>query len=302
MKSTRNQILSIGEALWDCYGERRHPGGAPVNLAFHVRMLGGETRIATAVGADPDGDDLLAELVRRGMEIDLVQRDSCHPTGTVSVECPPGGEPRYRIQSNVAYDHLELTEPLRRTAETASAICFGTLAQRNDKTRRTIEACRSQAGDAIVLYDVNLRQSYYTPQIVRRSLEAADIVKLDEKEARVVPALLELQVTEPLGFARLLVDRFEVSTVCITRGARGCLVVTADQNLEIPGKSVRPLDPVGAGDAFTAAFLVATLGGKPATLCAELANSYAALKVEHEGAMPAIDPARIQELRDRFGL
>ena len=285
---TRPVVVGIGELLWDCFADTRRPGGAPANLAFHAHQVGAEGVTVSRVGDDETGRDLIDFIRDQGLDPSFVQVDPDHATGTVQVETSSTGQPTYHIEPNVAWDWIEVDDALRSLMDRAGAVCFGTLAQRRDRSRATIHELLDRARErgALVVYDVNLRQSFYTPDRIRRSLTAADVVKLNEAEVRVVAALLERAPIQELEFARLLLDEYGVRTVCITRGEHGCAVVDADGAHAIAGVSVEVADTVGAGDAFTAAFVYGALLGHPSAHAAGFANAVGALVASRPGAMP----------------
>ncbi|HUG94134.1 MAG TPA: carbohydrate kinase, partial [Planctomycetaceae bacterium] len=274
-------VVGLGEVLWDCIGETRHPGGAPANVAFHAAQLGCRGVVCSRVGADALGDEFLTFLQSQGLETAFVQRDPEHPTGRATVDASVPGRPQFIIHENVAWDCLAFDEPTRELMAQADAVCFGTLAQRSETSRETIHRCLASLRlGCLKVYDVNLRQSYYTRERIERSLAAADLVKLNVDEAGVLAPLLELRpdaasrrtefhsvrdperrIGEPelASFARSVCERFAVETVCITRAERGCLVCSGSEVVDLPGRAVEVVDAVGAGDAFTAALILARL-------------------------------------------
>jgi fructokinase len=287
----RKFLVGLGELLWDCYEHAREPGGAPANVAFHAQQLGARGGIVSRVGSDPLGDALIDELARRRIDPAGIQRDAERPTGTVTIESTASGEPCYGIRSHAAWDFLEPTEEALALCASADAICFGTLALRHDRSRAAIEACLGAAVKAYKVYDVNLRQSFYTPQRVRAAVRAADLVKLNAHEAAVVPALLEIAPVKPEQLAAWMLDQ-GVKLVSITRGAAGCELFSATEHLDLPGEASAATDPVGAGDAFTAALVVALLEGASLAAAGGFANRVGARVAAAAGAMPSIDGLR----------
>jgi fructokinase len=286
-------VVGLGELLWDCFAESRLPGGAPANVAFHACQMGCRGIVGSRVGRDSPGDELIKFLAGQGLETDWVQRDAEHPTSTVTVDTSQPNHPRFIIHENVAWDFLALDEPLRQLLKQASAVCFGTLAQRSPQSRQSIHAALAAVGpQCLIVYDVNLRQHFFDRQRVVESLSKARIVKLNAEEVIDLDKLLGLDSPTPLDFARLLQERFGVDTVCITRGDRGCLLVGPDEFVDDPGTPVRVADAVGAGDAFTAALILGRLGGWPLVAQASFANAAGALVASRPGAMPV--------LRDEF--
>lgn len=286
-------VVGLGELLWDCFAESRRPGGAPANVAFQAGQLGCRGAVCSRVGQDALGDELVAFLESHGLDAQWVQRDAAHPTGTVTVDATRADHPEYLIHEHVAWDHLEWTAAWERVMGRAAAVCFGTLAQRSAASRETIHRAVEAAGDAcLVVYDVNLRQQWYDAATVERSLAASRAVKLNEHEVAILAELLGAESTDPISFARSLQRRHAVESVCVTRAERGCLLIAADEVVDSPGVAVEVADAVGAGDAFTAAWIVGQLRGWPPARQAATANQVGALVASRPGAMPP--------LRDEF--
>lgn len=279
-------VIGLGELLWDVFPDGRRPGGAPANVAFQAGQLGCRGALVTRVGADADGDDLLAELGRKGLDLSAVQRDREHPTGRVTVTFTGQGQPQYVIHELVAWDFLQADEPLARAMHGAAAVCFGTLAQRNPVSRKTIQAAVAMTSpQCLRVYDVNLRQKFYDRDWIEQSLQLASIVKLNDEEVALLAELMQLPA-DHTAFGRALIERWGPRIVCVTRGAKGCCVVTATQSHEIPGRAVKVADTVGAGDAFTAGLITGELAGWPLALSAEFANQVGGLVASRPGAMP----------------
>jgi fructokinase len=205
------------------------------------------------------------------------------------------GHPEFTIHEDVAWDFLEWTPDAEALAARADAVCFGTLAQRADVTRDTVRRfLAATRPDCLRVYDVNLRQDYYRREWVEQSLEDAVLVKLNEHEATVLGAMLEFgriesDETESLaGFARRLAERYELRGVCVTRAECGCVVVSGDESAEVPGRPIELADAVGAGDAFTAALIYASLNNWPLTAAARFANTVGGLVASRNGAMPPL--------------
>ncbi|WP_437229902.1 carbohydrate kinase family protein [Planctomicrobium sp. SH661] len=284
-------VIGLGELLWDDFPDGKLPGGAPANVAFQTNQLSCHGLVATRVGEDRDGEELCSLLTGKGLDLSIVQRDPAHPTGRVTVQLT-AGIPAYEIHENAAWDFLELTDSLQQAMASASAVCFGTLAQRTQQSRETIHAAVSMTRpDCLRVYDVNLRQKFYTPEWVTASLKLATIVKLNDEEVELLAPLLELP-QDQLEFARAVIRNYGPQTVCITRGAKGCLVVTETEAHDIPGKAVKVADTVGAGDAFTAGLIASQLQKWPLARSAEFANRVGGMVASRQGAMP--------ELREEF--
>lgn len=292
-------FLGLGELLWDCFPDRRLPGGAPANVAFHAQQLGLSAATVTRVGRDPLGDEICEFLKSQGLSLDLVQRDPLHGTGTVTVDTGPSGT-NYTFKPDSAWDFLEPQPALLTALQSAKAVCFGTLAQRCPTSRETIHACLAAAADqCLIVYDVNLRPPFFEREWIERSLRRARIAKLNNDEVRVLAPMLKARSSDDEGFARWLLQQYSLELVCITRGGQGCLLVSANEVIDVPGIPIRVADTVGAGDSFTAALIATRLEGWSLQRSAEFANRVGALVASRSGAMPIIRD-EIAELRRAF--
>ena len=292
-------FLGLGELLWDCFPDRRLPGGAPANVAFHAQQLGLSAATVTRVGCDELGDEICQFLKGQGLSLDLVQRDPIHGTGTVTVE-PGATGTRYTFKPDSAWDFLEPQPALLQAMRSATAVCFGTLAQRCPVSREAIHACLAAASsDCLIIYDVNLRPPFFEREWIERSLHRARIAKLNDDEVRLLSDLLGANRPDNADFAHWLMDRYRLELVCVTRGAEGCLVVSGDEIVDVPGNPVQVVDTVGAGDSFTAALIQTRLAGWPLRRSAEFANRVGALVASRPGAMPVLTD-ELAALRHEF--
>ncbi len=290
-------VVGLGELLWDLFDDSRRPGGAPANVAFQAGQLGCRGIVCSRVGVDPLGDELCEYLADHGLETANIQRDAEFPTGTVTVDTSNHGHPEFTIHENVAWDRLEFTTQIQQLMQQADAVCFGTLAQRSPISRETIARCLLETSESCLLvYDVNLRQHWYDGIWIERSLQSADIVKLNDQEVEVVAHALQLETADPVKLAEVMQRQFDVSLVCVTRAEHGCLLCSRDLVIDMPGLKVDVSDAVGAGDAFTAALIAAQLRGWSLNSTAEFANRVGALVASRPGAMPVI-AAELRELR-----
>ncbi len=292
-------FLGLGELLWDCFPDRRLPGGAPANVAFHAQQLGMNAATVTRVGCDELGDEICQFLKSQGLSLDLVQRDPIHGTGTVTVE-PAATGTRYTFKPDSAWDFLEPQPALLQAMRSATAVCFGTLAQRCPVSREAIHAClAATSNDCLIIYDVNLRPPFFEREWIERSLHRARIAKLNDDEVRLLSDMLGANRPDNADFARWLMDRYRLELVCVTRGAAGCLVVSGDEIVDVPGNPVQVVDTVGAGDSFTAALIQTRLAGWPLRRSAEFANRVGALVASRPGAMPVLTD-ELAALRHEF--
>ncbi|WP_437201815.1 carbohydrate kinase family protein [Planctomicrobium sp. SH664] len=279
-------VIGLGELLWDVFPDYRVPGGASGNFAFQAQQLGCRGMVVSSVGQDADGDELLQFLTAQGVDTRGVQRAPAHPTSRVTVTVSAEGQPDYVIHEQVAWDHLQMTPALQDAMREASAVCFGTLAQRNETSRETIQqALELVSVNCLRVYDVNLRQNYYHRDTIEASAMKADLVKLNDDEVRLLAPLLKFP-TDEVSFAQSLIDHFGTRVVCVTRGAKGCVVVSKDEIHEVPGRPVKVADTVGAGDSFTAALIVSQLKGWPLAIGSEFANHVGGMVAARKGGMP----------------
>lgn len=296
-------VAGIGELLWDVFPSGKQVGGAPLNFAFHAAQLGCRASIVTALGKDPFGDELLQATGHLGVDMSFVQRNS-YPTGTVDITLDARGVPTYDIRQGVAWDHIESTQETSVWAATLDAVCFGTLAQRHQLSHRAIlSILNALPFHCLRVFDVNLRQNYYSPAIILESLDFTDVLKLNEDELPVVADLFKIRGSSVLDIAYRLIDRLPIRYLILTLGARGSSVFhkigrmpndSADSNsrtIEIsslPAPATAVVDTVGAGDAFSAAFTVALLKGEPLEKAHRLASQTAAFLCTKNGATPAL--------------
>lgn len=282
-------VVGIGEVLWDLLPSGRQLGGAPANFAYCSHLLGNRAIVASRIGSDPLGDDLRQTLIGREMSDEFLEIDAVHATGTVQVELTSGGQPKFVITHPAAWDFLEWNERWRGLAESADALCFGSLAQRSRESRMTIERFLDSAPrSAFRIFDVNLRQSFYSADVLDSSLGRADALKLSHEELPTLARLLGLNSGEAGSFCRQLFDRFPLRLVSITRGEKGSLLVDRAGMDEHPGFCVRVRDAVGAGDAFTAGLVDEYLRGGSLAAMNDLANRMGAWVASSSGAMPPI--------------
>lgn len=285
-------VVGLGELLWDLFPDGRQMGGAPANFAFHARALGTSSVIISAVGDDPAGREILAELERRGFDLSGIAVVSGAPTGTVTVDLDAGGIPRYTIHEGVAWDIIPWTADLRDLAARADAVCFGTLAQRAPVTRATIRAfLEATRPDCLRVFDLNLRQAYFSRDIVAGLLERSTVLKLNDEELETVARLLSLPGSETGALAALL-EAFPLALIALTKGRAGSRLYGKGVDQITPGYAVETADTVGAGDAFTAALVAGLLKTKNWEEIGDRANRIAAYVCSRKGAWPDL-PAEL---------
>lgn len=308
-ETTSFSVVGLGEALYDRFPDRTVLGGAPLNLAYHAHQLlaprGGGGIVASRVGEDEDGSRVLAELQRAGINLMGIQTDPNFPTGDVVVTVDEEGNPSYQISQNVAWDHLEFTDSWAQLARECSAVCFGTLAQRSDQSRQTIRSFLQSARHALRLFDVNLRQDFFSASIIENSLRLATAVKLNEQELPIVCESLGISAGKTADeMATTLLHRFGFEPLVLTRGPRGTVLFTNNQRVE--GRPVafsrsENADGVGAGDASCAAVVCGLLLKWPLPAIADFANRMGAFVASRPGATPELDPSLASRSHQDFG-
>jgi fructokinase len=288
------EVVGLGEVLWDLLPAGRQLGGAPCNFAFHCQQLGHGSAIVSRVGADELGRELRTAVRRLGLSDAHLQDDADHPTGTVPVRIDEHGVPTFTITRDVAFDYMVWEDALESLFANARAVCFGTLAQRHPVARATIRRAVAAAGNALVVYDVNLRQDFYDRETIVSSLAASRWVKLNEDELQLLRGLLGLAEGTPAQALAELRQRYGLELVALTRGERGCLLRSEHEEIDLPGIPVRVVDTVGAGDAFTAGLVARVLEGRSFAEAAAFANGLAARVAAAPGGTPTLRRAVVE--------
>lgn len=279
------RLISIGEILWDVIGGEEHLGGALLNLSVHASRLGHDVSLVTAVGVDQRGDRALEAMSGLGLSIDMVQRSDEWPTGIVTVTVADDGQPEFEIHRPAAYDSIKLdTSALERLAAwNADWVCYGTLLSMYPRGRNVLFDTMDALPRARRFYDVNLRPKSFTPELVLALLGRATVVKLNQDEVHSLEVMFHGSTRTVEDFCRDHVARFGWEAVCVTRGELGCAILARDQYVEVLGYGVQVADTVGAGDAFSAAFLHGLNAGWPAAQIGDFANRLGALVASRSG-------------------
>lgn len=296
--SQRFTVVGLGELLWDMFPQGKQLGGAPANFAYMTALLGDRGIVASRVGDDRLGQEAVWQLKSSGLDTAYIQKDQAHATGTVLVKVDSKGQPEYKICEDVAWDHFAWSEQWQELALSADAVCFGSLAQRSEASRTTIRKfLQSVRADAARIFDVNLRQAFYSAEVLRVALLHANIMKVNHEELpRIVELFGEKFGSEREG-AKWLATEFGLKLVCVTRGHRGSLLVCNGTIDEHPGFTVKVGDTVGAGDAFTAALVHHWLRGTPLAEINLAANRMGSWVASQEGAMPSADESVLSAIR-----
>ncbi len=291
---SRPLIVGLGEVLWDMLPGGRQLGGAPANVAFHANGLGGRGAVVSCVGDDELGREIRRLLAEAGLDDRAVGVDPDRPTGTVTVELDAGGKPTFTIHENVAWDAIPFDDVLAELMARADAVCFGSLAQRSETSRATIRrALQATKPGCLRICDVNLRQSYYSRDVLVESFRAADVLKLNDEELPVVARLLALSAADDESAMRELLQQFDLRLVILTSGPAGSVLMSPQQTSRRPASQVDVVDSVGAGDAFTAAAAMGLLGGADLATIHDRAEQVAGYVCTQPGATPAL-PERLR--------
>ena len=288
-------IVGLGEALWDVLPEGKKLGGAPANFAYHVKQFGFNSMAVSAVGNDKLGEETLAALNSKGL--DYIMAQVPYPTGTVQVTLDEDGIPTYDIRENVAWDNIPFTPELEDLAHNCRAVCFGSLAQRNVVSRETIykflDAMPTGEG-RLRIFDINLRQNFYTKEIIAESLYRCNILKINDEELVAIGRMFGYPGLDMRDKCWLLLGKCNLDMLVLTCGTNGSYVFTPGNVSFQETPLVEVADTVGAGDSFTGAFCSAILKGMPVAEAHKLAVQVSAYVCTQSGAMPVL-PAEIVE-------
>jgi fructokinase len=286
-------IAGIGELLWDIFKNVKKLGGAPANFAYHVSALGHEGIIISRIGNDELGREITYFLGKLNLDTGNIQVDNKKPTGTVVVKMDEHNQPVYIIKEEVAWDFLEWNKKINDMLSSVDAVCFGTLAQRNEITRQTIlKFLKMVNKKAVKILDINLRQSFYNKQIIEESLKSADILKLNTGELEVLSSIFQINPKfSEKDACRFLIDKYSLNLISLTKGEEGSLILNDTSYCESPSFPYKVADRVGAGDAFTAAMIILYLKGKSLAEISEYANRLASWVTSQKGGTPVYDSA-----------
>lgn len=282
-------VVGMGEALWDVLPEGKKLGGAPANFAYHVSQFGLESRVVSAVGEDKLGAEIL-ENFRQKQLYGLIETVP-YPTGTVQVELDAEGVPCYDIKEGVAWDNIPYTQALEGLARQTSAVCFGSLAQRSVVSRQTIHRfldAMPDDTDTLRIFDINLRQSFYTKEILCDSFKRCNVLKINDEELVTVSRMFGYPGIDLQDKCWILLAKYNLKMLILTCGVNGSYVFTPGHISFVETPKVQVADTVGAGDSFTAAFTSAILRGRSVAEAHRLAVDTSAYVCTQQGAMPIL--------------
>ena len=282
----QNNIIGLGEALWDMLPEGKKLGGAPANFAYHAGQFGLDTLAISALGEDKLADETIEALEQNGLKY-LMPRVP-YATGTVLVTLTGEGIPTYEIKENVAWDNIPFNDEIKAAAKNCRAVCFGSLAQRNIVSRQTIQQfLDATPEDCIKICDINLRQQFFSKEILEESFKRCNILKINDEELVVVTRMFGYQELDDAKICEKMVKEYNLQMLVLTCGTNGSHVFTADGKHSFqPTPKVEVADTVGAGDSFTGSFCAAILNGKPVEEAHRIAVEVSAYVCTQNGAMP----------------
>lgn len=285
----KNIIVGMGEALWDILPEGKKIGGAPANFAYHVSQFGLDSCVVSAVGEDKLGDEIITNFNEK--KLNYILDRVPYPTGTVMVELDANGIPMYDIKQNVAWDNIPFTPELKELARNTKALCFGSLAQRSVVSRNTINEFLNEMGDddsTLKIFDINLRQGFYTADIICRSMEQCNILKINDEELVTVSRMFDYPGIDLENKCWLLLGKYNLKMLILTCGVNGSYVFSPGKVSFVKTPKVQVADTVGAGDSFTAAFIASILKGKTIEEAHKTAVEVSAFVCTQNGAMPVL--------------
>lgn len=290
-------IAGIGEVLFDALPEGKKLGGAPVNFSFHAQQLGLNAYPVSAVGRDADGLDIIDRLTKAKLSTKYIQQND-YPTGTAHVSLDSYGNPNFTLTENAAWDHIQWTDQIDGLAAKVDAVCFGSLAQRSPESCRFIQDfLRQTKHNCLKIFDINLRQQYYSSEIIERSLQAANVLKLSDDELTILQKLLDLPDTFDDALSTLQ-ERYELEYIALTQGAEGSVLMDRHISCDCPGYEVTVIDTVGAGDSYTALLAFGILHHMPLDWINRMANRAAAYVCSQAGATPVLPERMIAEIKN----
>ncbi len=283
----KNIIVGLGEALWDCLPEGRKIGGAPANFAYHSSQFGNEAWAVSAVGNDALGEETVAVLKEKGLNLIMPKVD--FPTGTVEVTLDEQGVATYDIREGSAWDNVPFTPEMEALAKRCDAVCFGSLAQRSEVTRETIyRFLNAVPSDCLRIFDINLRQHFYSKEIIQESLRRCNILKINDEELVLIGRMFGYPGLDIENKCWLIMGKYNLDMLVLTCGVNGSYVFSKGAMSFLETPKVEVADTVGAGDSFTGSFVASILGGMTIPEAHRVGVTVSAFVCTQNGAMPVI--------------
>lgn len=279
--------VGLGEALWDCLPEGKQLGGAPANFAFHAGQWGQNAIAVSALGEDTLAEETIQQLNLNGLSYEMPRVP--YPTGTVQVTLDTAGVPSYEIKTGVAWDNIPFTPEIRHIAEHCKAVCWGSLAQRSEVSRKTIHAFLDHTPkDCLKVFDINLRQTFYTKEVLQESIQRCDVLKINDEELVTIGRLYGYPGLDIENKCWLILGKYNLKMLVLTCGVNGSYVFTPGARYYQPTPKVEVADTVGAGDSFTGTFVANILKGVPMAEAHKRAVEVSAYVCTQNGAMPKL--------------
>lgn len=297
MNLSAPKIMCFGEVLWDMLPSGEKPGGAPMNVALHLKNFGFDVTMVSRLGNDEPGKGLKNFLEDSALHTKYIQQDDSLKTSKVLVHIK-GQEASYEICEPVAWDHIEYTEELKNRVKNCSYIIYGTLAARRKKTRDTLNAILA-SDDMVKIMDVNLRPPYNSQAIVVPLLEKADVLKLNDEEIQLIGSWFNLGIKDIPSLMEWMTQRFSLSSVCVTLGEKGAYLFQYGKLFHHGGYKVNAKDPVGAGDAFLAGLIYSMISDKTPEECLNYSCATGALVASKDGATPQYNRNEIDVILEK---
>lgn len=282
-------IVGLGEALWDVLPDGKKLGGAPANFAYHAGQFGYRSLAVSALGDDKLGNETIEALEEK--HLDYIMPRIPYATGIVQVTLDDDGVPTYDIRENVAWDNIPFTDEIAEVARNCRAVCFGSLAQRNVVSRETIHKFLDTMPDGdgrLKIFDINLRQNFYTKDVIRESLKRCNVLKINDEELVAIGRLFGYPGLDIENKCWLILGKYNLDMLVLTCGVNGSYVFTPGKVSFLPTPMVEVADTVGAGDSFTGSFCAAILAGKSVEEAHRLAVNVSAFVCTQHGAMPVL--------------
>lgn len=294
----KRYVVGLGEALWDVLPEGKKLGGAPANFAYHAgQFLGSDNTIAiSALGEDPLAEETVEALKEHGLNY-LMPRVK-YPTGTVQVTLSGDGIPAYEIKENVAWDNIPYTSEIAEIAKNSRAVCFGSLAQRNVTSWSTIRQFLDDTPeDCVKIFDINLRQQFYSKDVIEESLKRCNILKINDEELVVIKRMYGYDDLDMRGICEKMLADYNLKMLVLTCGTNGSYVFAPGLTSFQETPKVTVADTVGAGDSFTGSFCAAILNGKPMEEAHRIAVEVSAYVCTQNGAMPTYPDTLVAKVK-----
>ena len=285
---TNKVVVGIGELLWDVFPSEKHIGGSPANFIYHINQLGASGIIVSSIGKDSQGNEIYDNLKYLGISVEYIQQNNHLPTGISRVQIDSDSTPSYKIDENVAWDNIVQSDAINKLANECSAVYFGTLAQRSKISRDTINKfLQNTKPDTLKICDINFRKPFYNQEIVFKSLEICNILKLNIDELQILCDILKINESEDKTL-EILTENYTLDLIALTKG-KGSRIFSKDCDSHMPPRKIEIEDTVGAGDSFTAGMVIGLLKGLSLIEVHKLADQIATFVCTKQGATPKLN-------------